>query len=186
MNERALFSSVTKNSIYLHIKISPHGASHAPNLEAMSDLYLEELSAANAVAANSLELRPGQEAFATPTTYTQEEPGIDPTKAWSRVIKKGDEVVGFVRAYCDPDHPQEELRCCIWRITVAGSHQGGGVGRFAVNAVIDEAKRQQCEKLTVMWTPGQEGPGEFFHHLGFVDIGATAYGDRIGALPLNA
>jgi len=184
MNERLLPASVTENSIYLHVEISPRRGLLRPNLEGMTDLHLEELSAANAVAANSLELRPGQEAFATPTTYTQEEPGIDPTKAWSRVIKRGDEVVGFVRAYCDPSHPQDELRCCIWRITVAGSHQGAGVGRFAVNAVIDEAKRQECEKLTVMWTPGQEGPGEFFHHLGFVDIGDTAYGDRIGALPL--
>jgi diamine N-acetyltransferase len=186
MNERALSPSVTKNSIYLHIKISPRWALQAPNLEEMSELYLEELSAANAVAANSLELRPGQEAFATPTTYTQEEPGIDPTKAWSRVIKKDNDVVGFVRAYVDPQHPQDELRCCIWRITVAGAHQGAGVGRFAVNAVIEEAKRQECEKLTVMWTPGDEGPGEFFHRLGFQDIGDTAYGDRIGALPLNA
>ena len=151
----------------------------------MPDLVLEELSASTAVAANGLELRPGQQAFATPTTYTQEEQGIDPSKAWARVIKQGDEVVGFVRAYCDPEHPKEELRCCIWRITVAGSHQGVGVGRFAVEAVIDEAKRQECKSLTVMWTPGDEGPGEFFHHLGFVDVGDSAYGDRIGSLALS-
>jgi hypothetical protein len=31
---------------------------------------------------NRLELRPGQEDIATPTTYTEEEPGIDPTKTW--------------------------------------------------------------------------------------------------------
>mgnify|MGYP000338268294 CR=1 FL=1 len=152
----------------------------------MDTLRLEELSAATAVQANSLEIRPGQENFAAPTTYTQEEPGIDPTKAWSRVIRQGDEVVGFVRAYFDDAHPMEALRCCIWRITVAASHQGAGVGRFAVQAVIAEAQERGCQRLTVMWAPGVEGPGEFFHHLGFVDIGDTSYGDRIGALDLSA
>lgn len=151
----------------------------------MGELTLEELSASTAVAANSLELRPGQEAFATPTTYTEEEPGMDPTKAWSRVITRDGEVVGFVRAYFDDDHPQHELRCSLWRITVSAAHQGSGVGRFAANAVINEAKARGCEKLTVMWTPGDKGPGEFFHKLGFVDAGETSYGDRIGALTLS-
>ena len=150
----------------------------------MSTLKLEELSAATAVAANSLELLPGQEAFATPTTYTQEEPGMDPTKAWARVITLDGEVVGFVRAYFDPNHPSEELRCSLWRITVAAAHQGIGVGRFAVQAVIEEAKDRGCDTLTVMWTPGDRGPGEFFHKLGFVDAGETSYGDKIGALSL--
>ena len=150
----------------------------------MSELQLEELSASTAVQANSLELRPGQEAFATPTTYTEEEPGMDPTKAWARVIKDGSQVVGFVRAYFDDEHPREELRCSLWRITVAASHQGMGVGRFAVNAVVDEATKRGCEKLTVMWTPGEQGPGEFFRRLGFQDVGETPYGDRVGALHL--
>lgn len=163
---------------------SPHRAVSAYPGE-VTDLRLEELSASTAVAANSLELLPGQEAFATPTTYTEEEPGMDPTKAWSRVIMRADDVAGFVRAYFDPDHPRDELRCVLWRITVAAAHQGVGVGRFAVAAVVDEAKARGCETLTVMWMPGDSGPGEFFHKLGFRDVGETSYGDTIGALSLR-
>ncbi|MEX2441096.1 MAG: GNAT family N-acetyltransferase, partial [Pontimonas sp.] len=108
----------------------------------MSELRLEELSAETASAAHSLEVRPGQEDFATPVTYTEEEPGIDPTKAWSRVVRKNNEVVGFIRAYFDPEHPMAELRSCIWRITVAGSAQGDGVGRFAPPALVAEATQR--------------------------------------------
>lgn len=151
----------------------------------MTTLELEELSAKTAVQANTLELRPGQEGFATPATYTQEEGGVNPTKTWARVIRLGDEVVGFVRAYFDEDHPKEELRHCIWRISVAAAHQGSGVGRFAVGAVVEEAKKRGATRLTVMWTPGAKGPGEFFHRLGFVEVGDTEYGDKIGALTLN-
>jgi len=151
----------------------------------MDALSLEELSAHTAVQANSLEIRPGQEDFATPATYTQEEPGMDPTKAWARVIKSGDSVVGFVRAYFDPSHPKPELRSCLWRITVDGHHQGLGVGRFAVEAVIDEARHRGCDHLTVMWAPGDAGPGEFFERLGFTSSGESSYGDVIGTLTLD-
>lgn len=151
----------------------------------MSELRLEELSAETATAAHSLEVRPGQEDFATPVTYTEEEPGIDPTKAWSRVVRKNNDVVGFIRAYFDPEHPMAELRSCIWRITVAGSAQGAGVGRFAAHAVVAEATQRGFDTLHVMWTPGEAGPGDFFHHLGFVDSGRTNYGDTIGTLTLT-
>lgn len=151
----------------------------------MTELRLEELSAETASAANTLEIRPEQEDFATPVTYTEEEPGIDPAKAWSRVIRKNHDVVGFVRAYFDPEHPRAELRSCIWRITVAGSEQGTGVGRFAAQAVIAEATQRGFDTLHVMWTPGDAGPGDFFHRLGFVDAGQTSYGDTIGTLALH-
>lgn len=151
----------------------------------MSELRLEELSAETASAANNLEIRPEQEQFAAPVTYTEEEPGIDPSKAWSRVVRKDQEVVGFIRAYFDPEHPMPELRSCIWRITVAGSAQGTGVGRFAAQAVIDEATKRGFDTLHVMWTPGEAGPGDFFHRLGFIDSGQTSYGDTIGTLSLS-
>ena len=151
----------------------------------MSELRLEELSAKNAVAAKGLELRPGQEEFANPVTYVNAEPQVDPSKAWSKVIMRGDEVVGLVRAYFDDDYPDDELKSCLWNIAVAGSAQGEGVGRFAVQAVVDEARSRGNSALTVMWTDAPGGPGDFFARLGFVDSGATAYGDRIGVLSLG-
>jgi diamine N-acetyltransferase len=150
----------------------------------MADLRLEELSATNAVQAKGLELRPGQEEFANPATYVAAEPQIDPAKAWSKVIMKGAEVVGMVRAYFDDSYPDEELRSCVWNISVSASAQGAGVGSFALEAIVDEARSRGLTALTVMWEDADGGPGEFFTRMGFVDSGATAYGDRIGRLSL--
>jgi diamine N-acetyltransferase len=151
----------------------------------MEPLILEELSATTAQQANSLELLPGQEQFANPVTYENADASIEISKTWSRVIRQGDTVVGFVRAYFDADNPHEELRCCVWRVTVAGSAQGQGVGRLAIEAVKNEAIAQGFDTLTVVWQAGDAGPGNFFHKLGFVDTGITEYGDTIGAMPLR-
>jgi diamine N-acetyltransferase len=150
----------------------------------MADLRLEELSATNAVQAKSLELLPGQEEFANPATYVAAEPQVDPSKAWLKVIVRDGEVVGMVRAYFDDSYPDEELRSCVWNITVSASAQGAGVGRFAIDAIIDEARARGNASLTVMWDGAAEGPGEFFTRMGFVDSGASAYGDRIGRMSL--
>lgn len=151
----------------------------------MDPLTLEKLSATTALQANSLELLPGQEHFANPVTYEHADSSIEVSKTWSRVICQGDEVLGFVRAYFDPENPHEELRCCVWRVSVAGSAQGKGVGRFAIEAVKDEALAQGFHTLNVVWQSGEKGPGEFFRKLGFVDSGTTEYGDTVGTLALG-
>lgn len=151
----------------------------------MDGLQLEELSARTAQAANSLELLPGQEQFANPVTYENADATLDHQKTWSRVILLDGQVVGFIRAHFDPENAQEELRSCIWRISVSGRAQGKGVGRFAIEAVKNEARARGFGVLTVVWTPGDRGPGEFFHKLGFIDAGKTQYGDAIGALALS-
>lgn len=151
----------------------------------MDGLRLDELSATTALAANSLELRPGQEEFVTPVTYQNADGTIDHTHTWSRVVLEGEDVVGFVRAHFDPDNPHDELRCCVWRVSVSADAQGRGVGRFAVAAIEDEARSRGFDTLTAVWTPGERGPGDFFHHLGFRESGVTEYGDTIGSLPLR-
>lgn len=151
----------------------------------MDALHLEELSATTAQQANSLELLPGQEQFMNPVTYENADSSIEISKTWSRVIMQGTEVVGFVRAYFDAKNPHEELQCCVWRVSVAGSAQGRGVGRFAIQAVKDEAIAQGFDTLSVVWQAGDKGPGEFFHKLGFLDTGTTEYGDTVGTLSLR-
>ena len=150
----------------------------------MSELRLEELSASTIVAANSLTLLPGQEQFVTPPSYAIADAYINPATTWPRVVLDGDSVVGFIRGNFDPDAHQEEFRSCIWRVTVAADAQGGGVGKFAVWALAEEARQRGFERLTSIWEPGDDGPEEFFLHTGFVVVGETQYGEKIGALAL--
>ena len=150
----------------------------------MAELRLEDLSASNIVAANSLSLKPGQEQFIAPVTYSAESSVVNPATAWQRVALLEDRVVGFIHGNFDPENEHEEFRACIWRINVDAEVQGKGVGRFLATALAEEAKRRGVDRITVLWEPGNEGPGEFFHRIGFVDIGESQYGDVIGALEL--
>jgi diamine N-acetyltransferase len=150
----------------------------------MGELRLEELSAATIVAANSLTLRPGQEQFVTPTSYSIADAAINPLTSWPRVVLDGDEVVGFIRGNFDPENPMMEFRSCIWRINVKATAQGAGIGKFAVWALAEEARSRGFSQLTVIWEPGEEGPEEFFLRIGFRIVGETQYGENIGALAL--
>ena len=150
----------------------------------MAELRLEELNATNIVAANNLSLKPGQEQFIAPVTYAAEFSVVIPEAAWQRVALLGDRVVGFIHGNFDPENPHEEFRACIWRINVDADVQGRGIGRFLASALAEEAKRRGFDRITVLWEPGVVGPEAFFHHIGFVDIGESPYGDVIGALEL--
>ena len=150
----------------------------------MGTLRLEDLSATNAVAANNLTLRRGQEQFVVPPIYAIADAYLDPTTSWPRVVLDGDTVVGFIRGNFDPDAAQEEFRSCVWRVHVAADQQGKGVGTFAVLALADEARQRGFTRLTALWEPGEAGPEAFFTNIGFVVEGETQYGEKFGVLAL--
>ncbi|MEO5535616.1 MAG: GNAT family N-acetyltransferase [Pseudolysinimonas sp.] len=150
----------------------------------MAELRIEELTAETISAANKLTLKPGQQVFVEPATYTSAEQHLDPSGSWPRVIRNGDHVVGYVMGAFDPDASEEWLRAALWRITVAASAQGLGVGRFAIEAFADEARKRGFEQVTVVWAPGEDGPDAFFRAVGFEEVGETPFGETLGALKL--
>ena len=149
----------------------------------MGELRLEELSAANISAANALTLKPGQEQFITPVSYSAAAAVNDPSMTWQRVVIDGDEVVGFIMGSFDPD-ADDEFRSILWRINVDAEGQGRGIGSFAVNALADEARRRGLDRLYVIWELGELGPQEFFLRAGFTPVGETQYGEVLGAMDL--
>lgn len=150
----------------------------------MTELRLEELSAATIVAVNRLGLKPGQEQFITPVSYAAAAAVTPAHTAWQRVVLKDDKVVGFIHGNFDDQAGQEEFRAALWRINVEADVQGSGVGTFAVNALIEEARTRGVDRLTVLWERGEEGPENFFLRIGFSPIGETPYGEVIGAITL--
>jgi diamine N-acetyltransferase len=150
----------------------------------MAALRLEELTAKTIVAARNLALKPGQEAFIAPETYVHVEYQLDPAASWPRVVMDGDEMVGYIMGNFDPDASDEFLRAALWKVSVEAKAQGRGVGRFAVEALADEARRRGFHRLTVVWASGEAGPEEFFKAIGFSVVGQTPYGENLGALEL--
>lgn len=153
----------------------------------MSELHIEELSANNVVAANTLSLRPGQEAFVAPVSHSIAEAFVNQDTAWPRVVAKADgKVVGFIMANFDEDAERDIYRAAILRMNVDADFQRQGIGAFAVRSIVDEARNRGFDHVTAVWEEGDLGPGKFFRAMGFAIVGETEYGEIIGALPVKA
>ncbi|MFG6446572.1 GNAT family N-acetyltransferase [Microbacterium sp. P07] len=150
----------------------------------MADLRLVELSASTIVAVNTLSLKPGQEQFLAPLSYGIAATVVNPQTAWQRVVLDGEEVVGFVSANFDPEASVEHFRSVLWRINVDAEDQGRGIGRYAVERLLDEARARGMEHVDVIYEAGEEGPEAFFRRVGFTPVGETEYGEVIAEVRL--
>ncbi|MCT9002706.1 GNAT family N-acetyltransferase [Microbacterium memoriense] len=150
----------------------------------MTELRLVELSASTIVAVNTMSLKPGQEQYLAPTSYAVAGAVVNPTTAWQRVVLDGDEVVGFVSANFDPEAPQEHFRSVLWRINVDADDQGRGVGRFAVDGLLEEARERGIDHVDVIYEAGEEGPEAFFRRVGFTPTGETEFGEVVAEIRL--
>ncbi|MGM7666360.1 GNAT family N-acetyltransferase [Microbacterium sp. A93] len=146
----------------------------------MSELRLVELSPATIDAVNNMSLKPGQEDFLSPVSYGIAATVVNPRTSWQRVVLDDDEVVGFLSANFDPEAPREHFRSVLWRINVDAGDQGRGIGRFAVERLLEEAHQRGFDHVNVMYEAGEPGPEAFFRHMGFEPIGETEYGEVIG------
>ena len=150
----------------------------------MQELRLVELSAATIVAVNNMSLKPGQEQFLAPVSYGIAATVINPQTSWQRVVLDGDQVVGFVSANFDDEAPQEHFRSVLWRINVDAEDQGRGVGRFAVEKLLEEARSRGFDRVDVIYEAGDGGPEAFFQRVGFTPVGETEYGEVIAEIRL--
>lgn len=150
----------------------------------MGDLRLVELSAKTIVAVNNLSLKPGQEQFLAPVSYGVAATVVNPQTTWQRVVLNDDEVVGFVSANFDPEAPIEHFRSVLWRINVDADDQGRGVGRFAVDQLLEEARSRGMTHVDVIYEAGENGPEAFFERVGFTPVGETEYGEVIAEIRL--
>ena len=100
------------------------------------------------------------------------------------VLDEDDTVVGYIMGTFDPNAAEDFLKAALWKVNVEAKAQGTGVGRFAVEALADEARRRGFNQLTVVWASGEAGPEEFFKAIGFTIVGQTPYGENLGALKL--
>jgi diamine N-acetyltransferase len=149
------------------------------------ELRLATVTPDNVAAACRLTIRPEQEGVVAPVAFSLAEAYASPDVAWPRlVLGADDEVLGFVMAAFDPDNEIEAFRCGIWRLNVAADAQGLGVGRFAVQAVSEEARRRGNDRITVLWERHPHGPEGFYLRLGFRPTGEELFGEVVGELVL--
>jgi diamine N-acetyltransferase len=148
-------------------------------------LRLVKITPGNVGHACRIAVRPEQDRFVAPVAVSLAEAYAQPEIAWPRLVCDGDEVVGFVMGAFDPHSPVTFFRCGIWRLNIAAGQQGRGYGRFAVQGVLDEARRRGQTRATVLWAPGPGGPQEFYLRLGFRPTGEEFHGQIVGEILLG-
>lgn len=145
-------------------------------------MELRAISADNAAAVRSLEVRPEQRSFVSPNAESLTEAETQ-THAVPFAIYSDGDLVGFLMLYDDGALPMIGL----WRLMIAQEFQGRGFGAAAVRAVIDYARqRETVMELVVGALPGEHGPSGFYEAMGFVATGEVRDdGDVRYRLPLG-
>lgn len=107
-------------------------------------------------------------------------------EAWFRAIYDDDALVGFVMLY-DPTlalNP-EEPDFFLWRLMVDKAHQRKGLGRAAVNLLIDHVRtRPDAKKLLVSHMSQVDVLARFYGAFGFEYTGEEEDGEKVMALEL--
>lgn len=148
-------------------------------------LRLAEITPQNVITACMIKVREDQDTFVAPVERSLAEAYAARDNAWPRLVMDGDEAVGFVMANFAPGEREPDFRCGIWRLNIAEGRQGRGYGRFAVEAVCEEARRRGNARVTVLWEQGDGGPEGFYLKLGFRPTGSVLGGETVGEMFLD-
>jgi diamine N-acetyltransferase len=139
-------------------------------------VILREVTAENVRSVCELELADGQERYVAPSSYTVAEAAYDPD-SWLRAIYHGDSVVGLLDlTSTDGDRSRPRLV----RLLIDRDHQRQGVGRAAVEQLIDHVRSiAGATTLETSCVPGSDSPRAFYLELGFVDTGRVELGEQV-------
>ena len=141
---------------------------------------LREITAETVRAICALEVAPEQRGFVAPNAVSIAQAHFEP-KAWFRAVYAGDELVGFVMLYEDP----EEHEYFLWRFMVAAEHQGKGYGQRALDLVVERVRRLGATELRTSYVPGEAGPRDFYLRYGFEETGEVDGGEHVIRLELR-
>ena len=109
-------------------------------------------------------------------------------EAWYRAIYLGDEPVGFVmledQSLLTPVPQRPEVG--VWRLMIDSRFQGRGLGRAALQLVIEHVRRKGVfDSLLLSYLPGPGSPEAFYLGLGFRHTGRMDGKEVVLELPLD-
>lgn len=137
-------------------------------------ITLREISRATVHQVCRLKVLPAQEQFVAANAVSLAEALFAP-EAWYRAIYSDEQIVGFVMLWDDTlsSTPPTRPEVCLWRFMVAAPHQGQGIGRQALAAVIEHVhRRPSVSRFYSSFVPGDLGPERFYLAAGFKPTGA--------------
>jgi RimJ/RimL family protein N-acetyltransferase len=97
-------------------------------------------------------------------------------------IESDGELVGFVMITAITEyHPHPEL----WRFLIDRRHQRRGIGRLALDAVVQECQTMSATALQTHWCEGRGSPRPFYEQYGFVPNGKIVNGETEAVLTIE-
>lgn len=144
------------------------------------DVTLREITADTVRHVTALSVAPDQLGYVASNAVSIAEAHFEP-KAWFRAVAAGDELVGFVMAYRDPDTRE----FYVWRFMIAAEHQGRGYGRRALELLVEEARSDGAAEVTLSVVPGEGSALDFYAGLGFEETGEVDDGEVVMRLNLS-
>lgn len=144
------------------------------------DVSFREVTSANVHDVLALAVAPEQTGYVASNAKSIAEAHFEP-KAWFRAVVAGEELVGFVMVYRDPSVKE----FYIWRFMIDAGRQGRGIGRRAVELLLDEAREDGAEAVMLNVVPGEHSARDFYARLGFAETGELDGDEVVMRLPLT-
>lgn len=155
--------------------MSSHGGAQPVNIKEITKETLWPIM--------DLEVADNQTSLVAPNANSIAEAYFNREAAWFRGIYLGDQPVGFVMLYIDPEKPEYFL----WRLMIDINHQRKGYGYQAMLQVIDHVKTLPgATELKTSYVPGEGNPSPFYYKLGFEETGEILEGEHVLRLGLSA
>ena len=119
-----------------------------------------------------LRLADDQTRLVAPAAFTVAEGHYEPG-ALLRAIHLGERPVGVLLVEVESGTPY------LVRFVIDADHQGRGVGRRAVELLVDELRARGWTTLETSFVPGDDGAGGFWRRCGFRDTGREIHGEPV-------
>lgn len=149
-------------------------------MRAVAEVTLREITKDTVRDVCDLRVAPGQEEFVATNAESIAQAHFEP-RSWFRAVYAGEQPVGFVMLYLDPDGrgPRRFLEpegpvYYVWRFMIAGEHQGKGYGARALELVLDQIRSMPGTQAVYLSVVPAEGSAEaFYERYGFRRTGRS-------------
>jgi diamine N-acetyltransferase len=143
------------------------------------NVELREITRDTVRAICKLDVADDQRGFVAPNAISIAEAHYEP-KHWMRAIYVDGEPAGFVLTYEDPDGEGYH----VWRFMVAQGYQGRGVGRRAMQLLLERWRDLGATEASLSVIPGNGGAIGLYESLGFRLTGDEEHGELVMRMEL--
>jgi diamine N-acetyltransferase len=137
-----------------------------------TETTLREITKETLREVTKLDVGPDQQGLVAPNALSIAEAYFEP-KAWFRAVYHGEEPAGFAMVWRDPP----ERVFYIWRFMIDARFQKRGVGGRALQLLLDEARADGVDTVTLSVVPGPHSALGFYERFGFEPTGEVHGGE---------